>query len=458
LNQERGRTGVAAGQQGRAEARQLPPAEPVRRARSSEGAVRRVAPDGPAFINDQAEEQHHHEVLRDPSSGKAAQAAARIEIARLREARGQFADAAEMYEQNIWAGDRSPATYAGLASAYRELGRDDLADSALEQVRREGGAGRADGAATATQPARTVSRSRTRFSPELTSRMDRPRASRRRGPTEGGARATAAQAAREQPESARSLPILGEIQRAIAPFLAGQAGKKTLVVSTVLLPTVVGLGIFAAVVLTSTRARSADPVPQPTPAPVATVAPTAAPTAAPTVAIPPALTEPPAPARLVVNNVGSDGLSLRRTAGTGGQRIKVWNDGAEMADLGETTENGGKTWRKVRDPDGNVGWVAAEFLAEPGARAGSAPAPAPTLLTTSRAGAGGSVRAGGMATVGAAVGTGVGTAVATGAGVGCGTGSTDLARVEVRTTAAKMPSPTTIGNSTVETTSVFFPA
>jgi hypothetical protein len=75
----------------------------------------------------------------------------------------------------------------------------------------------------------------------------------------------------------------------------------------------------------------------------------------------------------VVSDVGPDGLSIRRSPNTAGQRIKVWSDGTEMADLGETAENGGKSWRKVRDPDGNVGWTAAEFLSDPAARA-SAPA------------------------------------------------------------------------------------
>jgi hypothetical protein len=75
----------------------------------------------------------------------------------------------------------------------------------------------------------------------------------------------------------------------------------------------------------------------------------------------------------VVSDVGPDGLSIRRSPSSTGQRIKVWSDGTEMADLGETAENGGKSWRKVRDPDGNVGWTAAEFLSDPAARA-SAPA------------------------------------------------------------------------------------
>jgi hypothetical protein len=170
---------------------------------------------------------------------------------------------------------------------------------------------------------------------------------------------------------------LRQLQDSVAPFLAGQAGRRTLIASTVLLPIALGLGIFVAVVLTSARPRSTEQAAAPPPAPVATVAPTAAvAAAAPNPAVPPALAEQPAPARLVVNNVGPDGLSLRRTPGVSGTRIKVWNDGTPMADLGENANQDGKPWRKVRDPDGNVGWTAAEFLADPSVRVmGAAGAP-----------------------------------------------------------------------------------
>ena len=354
---------MAAGQQSQAAARRS--TDRAQRGRIGDGAARQSVLSGPAFISDQAEEQHHHDVLRDPRADHAAKAAARLELARLYERHGHFAEAVEMYEQNVWSGMRTPATFAGLASAYRELGRDDLADAALEHIRREGGAARTPDAGTSAQRARTATVPRQSRSGTLNA------GARRTGATSmssrSGSQTRAASPATENP--------LGQIQRSVAPFLEGQAGRRTLVVSTVLLPIVLGLSIFAAVVMTSTRGRSTEPAPAPTPAPVATVAPTPAPTAAPTSAVPPALSQPPAPARLVVNNVGQDGLSLRRAAGTTGQRIKVWPDGTAMADLGETAEDGGKSWRKVRDPDGNVGWAATEFLADPATRAtASAPA------------------------------------------------------------------------------------
>jgi hypothetical protein len=163
---------------------------------------------------------------------------------------------------------------------------------------------------------------------------------------------------------------LRQLQDTVSPFLAGQAGRRTLVISTVLLPILLGLGIFVAVVLSSARPRSTEQAAGPTPAPVATVAPTAAAAApAPSPAVPASLAQQPAPARLTVNNVGPDGLSLRKTPGVSGTRIKVWNDGTPMADLGENADQDGKSWRKVRDPDGNVGWTAAEFLSDPSVRA-----------------------------------------------------------------------------------------
>ena len=375
---------MAAGQQGWAESpRSHRTTEPARRTRAGDGASRRAAPGGPAFISDQAEELHHLELERDPKAAPTAKVAARLELARLYERRGHFAEAVEMYERNVWAGARTPATYAGLAAAYRELGREDLAEAALEQVRRGSGAGRSAGTPTAAQSARTTTlprQSHARPTSDTNRRVDSPRTTARRGATEAGTRTSSQQATRGRGEGAGTDAALGQLQRSVAPFLEGQAGRRTLVASTVLLPIVLGVGIFVAVVLSSARPRTAD-APPATPAPVATMAPTAAPTAAPTSAVPAALAQQPAPARLVVSNVGADGLSLRQTPGTTGQRIKVWKDGTEMADLGESAEIGGQKWQKVRDPDGNVGWTAAEFLSDPATRAAAAAPAAPSFAS-----------------------------------------------------------------------------
>lgn len=353
---------MTAGQHGQAASRR--PIE-APRGRVGEGAARRTGGTGPAFISDEAEEQHYHEVLRDPRADHASKAAARLELARHYERHGHLAEAIEMYERNVWAGARTPATYAGLAAAYRAQGRDDLADAALEQVRREGGAGRAPASATTTRPAGTVS-------PPRPSRARSTADSIRRADL---ARTTSRSVARGRAATPAAGGALDQLRRSAAPLLERQAGRRALMVSGGLLPILLGLGIFVAVVLSSTRGRSAEPAPASTPAPVATVVPPSAPTSVPTSAVPPALAQPPAPARLVVGNVGPDGLSLRRTPSTTGQRIKIWSDGTEMADLGETAEGGGKSWRKVRDPDGNVGWVAAEFLTDPAARPSAPAAP-----------------------------------------------------------------------------------
>ncbi|MFN8635529.1 MAG: tetratricopeptide repeat protein [Chloroflexota bacterium] len=389
---------MVAGQQSQAESVWSPgAAEPIRRGRAAEAARRQAAVGGPAFISDLVQEQHHLDTIDDPATDEATRATVRLELARIYELRGQFSEAAEMYERNVWAGVRTPATFAGLAAAYRQIGREDLAEATLEQVRRQGGAAR-----TADTPAATR-RMPAAVRAQPAAERAQPTASRR-GAISGRATRTAGMAAatpanataarRGQTRTVRSQSanviaasgaVIDQIQQSVAPFLEGQAGRRTLIVSTVLLPIVIGLGVFVGVVFTSARPRAAELAAAPTPAPVATVAPTpAAPPAAapPTPAIPAALSQPPAAARLIVSNVGGDGLSLRRTPNATGQRIKVWKDGTEMANLGDTAQDGGMTWRKVRDPDGNVGWTAADYLAEPGAQASAPAVPAAPAFTS----------------------------------------------------------------------------
>jgi hypothetical protein len=338
-------------------------------------------------------------------------ATARLELARLYERHGHFAEAAEMYERNVWDGVRTPATYAGLAAAYRELGRDDLADAALEQVRRQGGAGSPTRASqtssTAVLPRTVRSRSAT-TSPSArpatgTSRARPATGTSHARPASNGAvpadtqrfpvprRAGSSRVRGAAPRSAIGEPsgvagsaaaTLRQIQDSVSPFLAAQAGKRTLIASTVLLPICVGLGIFVAVVFSSARPRAGEQA-GPTPAPVATIAPTPA-APAPTSVIP-AVLQDPTPAKLVVDNVGAGGLSLRKDPGTAGQRIKVWNDGTEMVDLGDTQTVSGQTWRKVRDPDGNVGWTAGDYLVDPATRGNNGPPGAPRSATPAAA-------------------------------------------------------------------------
>jgi hypothetical protein len=105
-------------------------------------------------------------------------------------------------------------------------------------------------------------------------------------------------------------------------------------------------------------APSAAP-PQPTPQPPEP--PTAVPAQSPMPSIVPAT--PASAVSLVVVGVGAQGVSVRTAPGTGA-RVKVWPEGTAVAWLGEEQEAADRLWKKVRDPDGNIGWIAADFLAE----------------------------------------------------------------------------------------------
>jgi hypothetical protein len=116
--------------------------------------------------------------------------------------------------------------------------------------------------------------------------------------------------------------------------------------------------------------------PSPTPAVRAAASPSpAAPGAAGA-----SLNPPPIAPRtgLMVRVTGTDGegVSLRSTPATG-EPIRAWPEGTEMMLLGERQDVSGRAWTKVRDPDGNDGWVAAEFLT-PGT---VLPSPQPTPST-----------------------------------------------------------------------------
>lgn len=93
--------------------------------------------------------------------------------------------------------------------------------------------------------------------------------------------------------------------------------------------------------------------------------------------------QPPAPPSTAtalpsarVQGTGSDGLSLRPAPGSS-DRLTVLAEGASVALTGEEQSSGGRIWKQIRTPDDRVGWVAADFVAGPGAPA----APPPTSLT-----------------------------------------------------------------------------
>jgi len=64
----------------------------------------------------------------------------------------------------------------------------------------------------------------------------------------------------------------------------------------------------------------------------------------------------------VVINVGSNDAVLRRAPATG-ERVASWPGGTDIVWLGEEQQVAGRGWKKVRDPDGNEGWMASDLLA-----------------------------------------------------------------------------------------------
>jgi len=91
----------------------------------------------------------------------------------------------------------------------------------------------------------------------------------------------------------------------------------------------------------------------PAPTPVATTTPPPAPTASP---VPTAT-----PVALIVGKTDGDGIWIRASPPVG-DKLKAWPDGTSMVVVGPDQTVMGKTWKNVRDPDGNVGWVAGEYL------------------------------------------------------------------------------------------------
>ena len=76
---------------------------------------------------------------------------------------------------------------------------------------------------------------------------------------------------------------------------------------------------------------------------------------------------PPTPtvaAKWIVGDTGGDGVFIRRTADMD-DKIKAWPDGTEMVVIGPDVTAEGRLWRNVEDPDGNAGFVPADYLLVP---------------------------------------------------------------------------------------------
>lgn len=147
----------------------------------------------------------------------------------------------------------------------------------------------------------------------------------------------------------------------------------------VALVVLVGAALAAARPLLSTAGEEAGRVAaslpvRPSSAPTATLpalAPTPLPVLPPvqptaTMAPQPATATPvpptPTPSIWIVANTGGQGVYIRRAPATG-ERIRAWPDGTRLERAGEDRVSEGRTWRQIKDPAGNVGWVPAEYLA-----------------------------------------------------------------------------------------------
>lgn len=114
-------------------------------------------------------------------------------------------------------------------------------------------------------------------------------------------------------------------------------------------------------------ATQAPPTVTPTEIPPTPTSPPATPTAT---EVPPTATPtqpPPTPtvaATWIVGNTGGDGVFIRRTPDMD-DKIKAWPDGTEMVVVGSDVTEDDRIWRNVQDPDGNVGYVPADYLVVP---------------------------------------------------------------------------------------------
>ena len=69
----------------------------------------------------------------------------------------------------------------------------------------------------------------------------------------------------------------------------------------------------------------------------------------------------PAGPAFVVAGTATEGLFLRAEGSSGGNVLATLPEGTRVEALGEETNDGTRTWKKVRTDQGE-GWVAAEFL------------------------------------------------------------------------------------------------
>ncbi len=64
---------------------------------------------------------------------------------------------------------------------------------------------------------------------------------------------------------------------------------------------------------------------------------------------------------VAIVNTGGKGLFLRRTPHWD-DKLVAWPEGTKLLIVGPDTDNDGLHWKYVRDPQGNAGWVQADYV------------------------------------------------------------------------------------------------
>ena len=73
--------------------------------------------------------------------------------------------------------------------------------------------------------------------------------------------------------------------------------------------------------------------------------------------------QPPAEAKtwVTVANTAGEGAYLRATPRLTAP-LKAWAEGTLLEVAGDDASGDGYRWKRVRDPNGQLGWIAAEFV------------------------------------------------------------------------------------------------
>lgn len=120
-----------------------------------------------------------------------------------------------------------------------------------------------------------------------------------------------------------------------------------------------------------------EPLPSPT---IAVLMPTSTPIALTPTTVPltstPTVSPTPESIVCFVGNTGGDGVYVRRTPNME-DRIKAWPDATGMQVIGPDIRSQGRVWKSVEDPDGNVGYLPAEYAICPDPTVEATPSPTP---------------------------------------------------------------------------------